>query len=493
VVDIERVKSACAGRPIYVVGGAIRDLLLGRVVHDIDLAVPGSVRDTAEMIAQAVGGNCFRAGTRADIYRVNLPGSDTLDLAPLTGTIEADLRRRDFTINAMGALLESFPQGLEQSLIDPYGGQNDLKDRVLRRVTPDAFVDDPVRLLRLVRFQIELGFGADIGAANVLKPALEHLADSPGERLHTEICRLFTGASPSRAANLMEEYGITAALFPEVAAEVGVTQNVHHQFDVLEHSRRVFRAFNEIWNDFSHCDSSLLGVLAEWREGLSAETVCAYKIAAFLHDIGKPPTRKIRQERVTFYGHEMEGEKMSELAADRLRLSRDNRQTVGGFIRYHMYPAQLARAGQTDDGYINRFFTRVPGDLGVVVALFSLADALGKKENAAETPEFAALQQAINRFLHAYFERNSEVISPPQLVDGDGLQRHFNRGAGPWIKSVLAYVREQQAAGRVSTREQALAAAAQAPAMRDEDGDQRLRNRSNQRHSLGGGTNLKNR
>ena len=223
----------------WLVGGSVRDMLLGRPVLDIDLVVAEDPRAVARRLAGECGGSPFPLSERHGAWRV-VSGEQTVDIAGCRGSIEDDLGLRDFTVNAIAVSLDN------GEFIDPHGGRGDLDRRLLRTVSDEVFVDDPLRLLRLPRIAHELGFDID-PASERLASSQAALASRPsGERIFMEMKRLLGGDRPAEALRLADRIGVLEAVLPEVAPMRGVTQSGHHQLDVWEHTLHVVEAAADI-------------------------------------------------------------------------------------------------------------------------------------------------------------------------------------------------------------------------------------------------------
>ena len=219
----------------WLVGGAVRDRLLGRRTADFDVAVPGGAGELARQLGAAAGAFAFELSREFGAWRVVAHDrSWQLDLIPLGGaTIEDDLSRRDLTINAIAAPISG------GDYIDPFGGRADLERRQLRMVAPDAFRRDPLRTLRLARLACELGFAVDPATAGAARASAPALAQVAPERIFVELARVVCADDALGGLALMDAAGVTEAILPELGALRGVEQNRFHHLDVLDHTRAV--------------------------------------------------------------------------------------------------------------------------------------------------------------------------------------------------------------------------------------------------------------
>ena len=328
------------GCELYAVGGCIRNPLLGYEVGDIDLAVVGDAPELARRIARALNAGPVtiyaRFGT-ALLHTANrqfefatartesyLPDSrQPAEVQPVP--IEQDLKRRDFTVNAMALAVNGPRQG---GLIDLFNGYSDLQAGILRTpLNPEVtFRDDPLRMLRAVRFAAELGFEIHPDTWLGLKSQLARLRIVAPERIGNEFWKMLEGRNPVRAMQLLIDSGMMAFIIPEVTAMAGVDQvNRHHHKDVLRHSLKVMQ-----------------NVAAQTSDP-------AVRLAALLHDVGKPATKRFDgQIGWTFHGHEVVGANLTWRIGRRLRLGREVLEKITRLVRHHMRPINLTSEGVSD-------------------------------------------------------------------------------------------------------------------------------------------------
>lgn len=303
---------------LYLVGGTVRDAFLGRGVSDHDFATDASPEETLEIVkpeADAVWLQGFKfgtvgaelAGVRMEITTFRTERYEADSRHPevsFTREIEVDLSRRDFTINAMAVRLP------EKEAIDPFGGLEDLKAKVLRTpIEPDAsFADDPLRMLRAFRFASQLGFKIAPQVLESIGRLKEKLETISAERIRDELSRLLLGAEPGAALELADATGITDLFLPELSMLKLEQDPVHKHKDVFHHT---------------------LAVLER------TDPVLELRLAALLHDIGKPKTRRIGPEGVSFHHHEVVGADMARERLRQLRYPNEVVSTVENMIRLH--------------------------------------------------------------------------------------------------------------------------------------------------------------
>ncbi|HEX4466935.1 MAG TPA: HD domain-containing protein [Solirubrobacteraceae bacterium] len=464
---LQSARTALADRPAWLVGGAIRDRLLGRETSDLDLVVDGDPSEAARAIARAAGrAACFALSEEFGAWRVSARDSSwQVDVEPLRGgSLEADLALRDFTVNAIAEPLRG------GAPIDPTGGIADLSAKRLRMVAASAFAEDPLRVLRLVRVSVELELEPE---PDTLRHAREHareLARCSPERVFVELRRTIGSREPLRGLELLSQLGATAVVLPELEALRGVEQNRFHHADVYDHTIEVLArtvALERFVADAMLSDDELAVALADRREEVSAllrEPLAdgltrgeALRWGALLHDAAKPLTRGVRplDGRVTFLGHDERGASLAREVLGRLRTSERLRAHVAALALHHLRLGFLVHERQPLSRRIVFSYLRATDPVEVDVTLLSIADRLATRGDRAQAAIAAHLLVARGMLDDALDWRASGPQQP--LLRGDELGSHLGIAPGPQIGAVLADLAAAQYAGEVSTREQAFA------------------------------------
>jgi putative nucleotidyltransferase with HDIG domain len=450
----------------WIVGGALRDELLGRPVRDVDIAVAGDPRGPARELADAVDGPVFRLSEAFGAWRVIDRRNDRVfDLSPLQGSgIEQDLAQRDFTINAMampvelGELVRSAAAGglggpARGALLDPLGGRRDVETHTLRVLGPGAYERDPLRPLRLARFAAELGFAADAETERITRAAAPRVAEAAGERAFGELRRLVIADGVLHGLALADRLGLLQAVLPELAALHGVEQSHYHHLDVYEHTLEVLAQLIELDRDAGPRLRAVLDdVLAdELTRGQ------ALRLGALLHDIGKPATRSIRADgRVTFIGHDRVGETMIHALCRRLRTSERLARFLGAVTRHHLVLGFLVHERPLDRRQVYRYLMHT-SPVEVEVTLLSCADRLATRGRKAEQATHAHLELG-RELMEAALEWRAQ--GPPRVpLRGDELARELGIDPGPELGRLLAELAEAVYAGEAGHRDAVIAIA----------------------------------
>jgi len=448
---LEAARAAFAGQDAWIVGGAVRDRLLGRPTVDLDLAVPGDPRRAARAVASSTGGAAFHLSGAFGAWRVVGPDAAWhVDLVTLKdGDIHADLAARDFTVNAMAEPLAG------GELFDPHGGRADLEARRLRMVSAGALADDPLRTLRAARLATELELAVDPETAAAVRAHAPELAGVAAERVFQELKRIVAGERPVAGLELMDELGLVAVVLPELGALRGVEQNVFHHRDVHGHTLEVLEAV-------AHLESGApeLGEHAGAVRDLLAEPLAdelarggAMRFAALLHDAAKPATRRNRPDgRVTFVGHDAEGAQLARDVLRRLRGSQRLADYVAALTRHHLRLGFLVHERPLSRRAVWRYL-KATDPYAADVTVFTVADRLATRGKNAR-PAIAAHLELAREMLGPALERRS-APKPEPIVRGDELSRELGV-RGRQVGRLLEELEEAQYAGEIRTREDAI-------------------------------------
>ncbi len=459
---LDIVRAGLAGRSAWLVGGAVRDRMLGRALADLDVVVDGDPGEAAKAVAQAAKAAgekaaCFALSEEFGAWRVVArEGSWQVDVETLRGgSIEADLALRDFTVNAVAEPLE------EGEPLDPLGGLADLRARRLRLAGPRAFEDDPLRVLRLVRVAVELDLEPDPDAMHAAREQHTRLAQVSPERVFLELQRILAAPRVLQGLELMGDLRATAIVLPELDAMKGVEQSRYHHLDVYGHTLEVLGRVvaliakpAELLGD-EHA-SAVRALLEEpLADGLTRGE--ALRWGALLHDAAKPATRAVRvlDRRVTFMGHDVLGADLARDVFGRLRASVRLREHVAALVRHHLRLGFLVHDPQplSPDTVFSYLTTCDPVE--VDVTLLSVADRLATRGARAERAIEAHMALA-RRMLGDALRWRTEG-PPASLLRGDELAAELDIPLGPRVGELLGELVRAQYTGKVQTREQAIA------------------------------------
>lgn len=458
----------------YLVGGYVRDLLLGRESHDLDFAVRSGGLTLARRVADRLGGAFVALDTERDTGRVVVRREGALpllvDFAIFRGDdIEDDLAMRDFTVNAMAVLFSDFVAGRIQ-IVDPLGGQHDLKARCVRAVSSAVFRDDPARLLRAIRLAKQVGFEIASETSSLIQRDAPLIASISPERVRDELVTILALPGSSEAFRQMDRLNLLEVVLPEVTQLKGIEQSAPHTLDVYDHTLRTLDELEKLLGGVGvglvGDEDALPEPLRVFSEQLAihlmAELVgdraryVIVKLATLLHDVGKPLTYAADEDgRIRFLGHAGMGASLAAAMMRRLHFGNREEALVKTLVWNHMRPLLLSREKTVTRRAIYRFF-RDTRDTGLDILLFSLADYRATSEARREGPAAERFAAMVAGMMHAYFEEHSAVIAPPRLLDGYDLMAAFGLRPGPRIGELLEAVRERQAEGKITTRDEAV-------------------------------------
>jgi len=411
-----------AGHGAWVVGGSLRDVLMGKQPSDWDVATSATPEETSRVfkrtiptgIAHGTVTVLFRGGSyEVTTLRGEGAYSDSRrpDSVFFVKNIDDDLARRDFTVNAIAF------DPTTAALIDPWGGLRDLERRVLRTVgaASERFTEDGLRVLRAARFVATLEFSLDDDTRAGIASALDSFRKVSRERVRDEWIKTMKARAPSRAFDVMRETGILGITCPALVEQFGCAQNHYHAYDVWRHSM-------------------------ECMDNLHGDPI--HRVAGLLHDLGKPATRAMsdKTQDWTFYNHESVGAKMADRWLREYRFANDERERVVHLIQHHL----VCYSSEWTDAAVRRFVKRVGTDRVDDLLSLAKADALGKGRPVDQ--EMAALEELAARIQSAV--NAGAAFGVKQLaVDGRDVMTHLqmppSRQVGVILERLLEAVLEQ--------------------------------------------------
>ena len=456
---LRAVHALARGTPVVLVGGAVRDACLGRRLSrarfDIDLAVRAGALTLARAVADRVQGAYLELDAGRGAARVVLR-SGRIDIADWRApTLEADLRARDFTVNALAVELDTLLRDGAAAIVDPTGGRADLAAGRLRPPDIRVLRDDPLRTLRGVRLEATLGLKLTAPAARAIREAASALIATSPERQRDELLALLAAPQAARALRRLDALGLLATLFPEVEAMRATSQPEPHRFGVLEHSLRAVHGVDRLVAGPAVVGAAAEEIAAHLREELAGgvDRAQALRLAALLHDVSKPETRAVVHGRVRFFDHDVRGAARAHAIGMRLRLPSRVVATIERLVRHHLRPMHLAQSGEITRRARYRFFRDLADDSRDLL-LLTLADAAAV---TGISPAQAWRRSWVVRDLMAGWQEQQTAASTPPLLRGEDVIHHFHLEPGPVVGALLRQAREAQALGLVRSRDEALA------------------------------------
>jgi poly(A) polymerase len=440
---------------LYLVGGILRDLALGRSRQslDFDFAVKKGAIPFGRALARELKAGFVILDKEHGACRVvkkTAGGFYTLDFTGFRGkTFEEDLAKRDFTINTLA--LDPSSGGL----IDIYGAGRDLNNKIIRVIGKESFSDDPLRVLRAFSFSASLGFRIESATLKAARAEKNKLLTVSGERIRDELFKIFATAKSYDCLVELDRLKILEIIFPEIKKMRGIGQGPYHHLDVWQHTLETLKQLEIILKNNRNDDiRNLFGEL------ISGERKRGHllKFAALLHDVGKPATLRREDGRTTFHGHERAGLKLAENICKRLKLSNEETHLLKTIVLWHLRPGYLADNPVLTPRAKFRFF-RDAGKEPVSILLLSLADQRATKGPLTTAQSRIRHEQTVTRLIREYY-RKIKVKKTERVIDGFGLMKRFKLKPSPLIGKILSELEELQAIGKVRSKSEAIKAAA---------------------------------
>ncbi len=437
----------CSADPqAYLVGGSVRDLVRGATPKDYDIAVLGDAVAYAGRLATRLGTRVIPLGEPSHrIFRL-VAGPACIDISPAKGgDIQADLQRRDFTINALACNL------CDGRIVDTTGGLDDLSRHTVRMVSPTVFQDDPARLVRAYRMAATLDFQIEPTTLRAIGGHAAAIEAVAGERVWSEL-RVVLAAPRSHGHILsMSQTGLLSAILPPLALARGCRQNRHHAYDVLDHTLHAYAAMEKVFvRAEDYFDPPADQLIKDTEIGVRA----VLKLALLLHDAGKPARRTVDASGTPhFYGHVGKSAQIALDAGLRLKLSGNERRQLIFIVQNHQRPLSLFLSGQSTAHAVppralGRFLRHCGGHTPYLL-LHAMADHMGKGVQDSGMTDF------LRKLMAAYFEKQV----PPQkpLLNGQDIMNTFGISPSAKIGDVLRRVEEARLSGTIDNRQQAMA------------------------------------
>ncbi len=444
---------------LYLVGGALRDLILNRNKQnpDFDFCLKSGALKFGAKLAREL--RCAfvvldeeHAACRL-VKKIN-GKMHTFDFSDFrAATLEKDLLHRDFTINSMALGLGDVfgRQDLDTLIIDPYSGRADLKAKIIKVTGPDSFKEDPLRILRAFSFSCTLGFSLDKGTLRLAKKEKNKISAVSSERIREELFKILDSLTAYASLVILDKLRILEIIFPEIKPMRKIGQGPYHHLDVWQHTLETLNQF-ELVIKWSKKTPQIDDYLQEEVSGLRKRS-SLLKLACILHDIGKPKALRREKGKIIFHGHERIGLGLTRIISRRLKLSNDEGRVLERIVLWHLRPGYLANNPHPTARAIFRYF-RDTGNDALAVLLLSLAD-----QRATKGPQTSLLsRQRHEKTVKALIRKLLKQKDEKKLVrflNGNQLMRKFKLPACPLIGKLLAELEEAQAIGKIKDKKEA--------------------------------------
>ena len=446
---------------IYLVGGSVRDLLItNQLFKDIDLMMPSGSETVARSFAAKINGSFFFLDEDRRITRVIKKTDEAtlqFDFTNFEGAdLQADLGRRDFTMNAMALDLREFLRtGSLDTVVDLFNGREDIQSRLIRITKPAVLDEDPLRLLRAVRFAATLGFTLEAGTEEHIRSRASLINQSAPERIRDEFFQILSQRGSGAYLSLLDSLGLLPQLLPELETLRGFAPGRYHVYDVRTHSIKATEHVDSVLEDLPKIAPAYADRVLAHLDGPLEQLVprkAALRFACLLHDIAKPETFTQENGRIHFHHHDSIGAKKAKEVCKRFRLSRDTEALVTGVIRQHMRLFNLSAPGGPSKNALYRYCRDMRDGLPESLIL-AQADARATFDIMPKEL-FTDTERPLAAVLAYYYEKFLKAEAKPLVTGQDLIARGFK--PGPRFREILDDIREQQAAGTLQDRNEAL-------------------------------------
>ncbi len=454
--------TAASGSRVYIVGGCLRDRLLGRSPGDIDLLVEVLAMPVPDWqaVTRRLNGTLVILDEGRGLYRLVVPaggGKIQVDIDVVAeGTLAGNLKQRDFTINALALPLSGYLNGelKEDKVIDPLGGLADLRAGLIRACGPDIIDDDPLRALRAFRLAARLGFSIEPRTMEIIRHSSRPVAGCAGERVRDELNAIFELRAAPVIRRMDREVELLEQILPEIKPLKELDQGGYHVDDAWEHSLKTLEQFEVLWQS----TGGLNDKIAEYLNGFitrSRTRLPVFKMACLLHDVGKQFTRSYAGNgKYTFYGHHPAGVPVARAVAERLKLSGCEKEVLAALVGGHMDPLFLYKIAPPTPVAVRRFFKRA-GEEAPGLLLLSLADIRSSRLAAGREQEAEAYAAFIQDMLQRYFNEHDIIAYSQRLLNGHEVCALLGIKPSPLVRRVLESLVDAQVEGKVKTKAEA--------------------------------------
>jgi len=440
---------------IYLVGGTVRDYFINPnfISNDKDIIVTScSAREFGEKLSSSCEGTLIVLDAENQIYRFIFEDKiNYIDITnPIGESLDADLRRRDFTINSIAINL------LNGEIIDINNGVDDIKNKKIRGISEQNYIDDALRLLRAFRFQAITGFDIEQSDLEIIRKYVNLINNPAQERINYELIRLFGGEYADKALLNADEAGLLEILFPMINEEKKVPKNSHHHLDLFNHTIETVKQIGILYKFAreevkSHLDLSDFG---------GGTRLAHLKLAGFLHDIGKFSTWTIEADgRHRFIMHDEVGAKLVEKFLKNKKYSKKQIDYIRELVRKHIYPSAVAMGAVTDKGINYKSYMkyiRKMGDNSIDAIILSKADRLSARgEEITDAIVNDNLNQ-LDSLMNYYISVRDSLTPLPKLLAGEEIMAIKHLTPSKELGEIVDKLKEAQISGDVTTKEEAI-------------------------------------
>jgi poly(A) polymerase len=438
---------------IYLVGGFLRDAIVGRKKDrlDLDFTVDKDAIGLARQFANQTKSGFVVLDKEHGCARV-IYKDYTLDFTDFRGKdLKEDLLHRDFTINTL-ALKLPVVKDIKKSIVDYYGGLKDLDKGLIRMTSGQSFQEDYLRILRVFSLSAIFKFKINEKTLAAAKKYKKKLLEVAGERVRDELFKILATEEATKYIKLLDENGILSCVMPQIELMRSVKQGPYHHLDVWEHSLETLRQLEILFPELE--GDKELGLYLDEKIGGDRKRKQLIKLVCLLHDIGKPEALTVKAGKTRFHGHERIGRDIADVISERLKLSTREKFAIDTMIFWHLRPGYLADNQNVTERAKFRYF-RDAKDEALSILLLSISDQRATRGPMASLASRIKHEKVAFDLIKEYFRRKREKKFVC-LINGNDLISKLKLTPSPLFKKILQEVEESQAEGKVKTKEQAL-------------------------------------
>ena len=447
---LKQIKPFINNIEAYVVGGFVRDILMGKTSPDRDLIVCNcDVKQFSKNLADELNGHYIELDLENNIYRIVLEDKiNYIDVTcPIENDFEKDIKRRDLTINAIAYDLRN------SKFVDLVGGIEDIKNQKICSIQDKNFEDDPLRLIRIFRFYAKTGFDIDKSLIELSKKICKRINEPAKERVNVELLKLFEGEYSDLAIKEMDNCGLLEELFPIYKEVKKVPKNSHHHLPLIGH---LIESVKQVQLLYSNANEEVKAYLKNKNYG-GVEQIAFLKLATFLHDIGKPSTWTIEEDtgRHRFIKHDDVGSQLVVPILKAFKFSKKQIEYVKMLIKYHIYPSGLFCSDDVTDKAIMKFYRKMEGYV-IDVILLAMADRLSARGEQITDEIVEKNINSLTKLLNDYLAIQKDIKPLPKLLDGIDIMEILQIKQGPELGRIINELKEAQISGIVNDKQDAI-------------------------------------